>query len=251
MKKLLSLIVLVSYLALFLPTKAAIRSTDGASAQYVDCGSAAVLDNITNQTFAAWVKLTTLDPAGTRIIMAKGGGGVGNNFAMLSTGTGTLQLFRETGTTDDDVSALWSSFTGAAANTWMFVAGTRTGTSTHALYVGTRSLLAAPPSTYSVNTGGSGPLGNDGANTIKFSGGVSTQGLPGDIAWVGVWNRALTQRELWQVQTRNYPTNGIVLSIQSGFNGLGTPLDRSGYRHSCSFVGSGSTVAPHSPTLPI
>ena len=195
MKKLLALILILIPL---MASAEAVVFTNGSTTTVINYGSGAILDNLTNQTYIVWATLTTLDPASSsRFLILKGGGGVANNLAITSTGTGTFDYSRECGATDCIANALFSSFTGVTTNVPLCLAATRSGVNAPKLYIKVgRSGEVHEPSAYATQTGGSA-LGDDSANSIQVGGAAGGAfGLPGSVSFAATFSEVLTPSEI-------------------------------------------------------
>jgi hypothetical protein len=141
-----------------------------------------------------------------------------------------------------------------AANKWWFIAADYDvgGASRHHIYRGDLT-TAATECTYSVNQDGSGTRASDASWPFVIGNrrqtGVWAVAYRGDIAWVGLWNRVLTLKEIIEQQFRPHKTSGCVLFTHLGFNGTGTQYDLSGNGNNGTVTGA--SVADHVPlTLP-
>lgn len=209
---------------------------NGSTTTTLDCGSAAVLDNTGANTRVAIARMSNIDPAATRAVIHKGGGGISNNFVLIGTGTGTLGYSRVYVPTAAEATALWSSFVSTGANEWICMASTFDGTNAPKLYAAEIGAVMIEPSAYATQVAPIGVIGDDSANTEKI-GGISGSafGFPGNIAFVGIWNRALSQSELQSVCNRpNKLDSGNILFVYPGYTGGATEPEFSGYQHTCT-----------------
>jgi len=195
------------------------------------------LDNVDPATFVAWVTLRTLSQNAVRI-MTKNAGAARHNFFpqdFIGGGAGYgLELFRGRATTSLDIHANWTNFFGATANIPMFLAGQSdlNTAGNNRLFVGTQSIPAAEPSSYSVQTNGSGTATSN-AGQVCLIGNQDGQSfsLQGAIHWLGVWNATLSLAELLDLQHHPLTSPLLMRALawwMPGTNGAGPVLDLTG-----------------------
>ncbi len=220
------------------------------STDRVDYGSAAVFDNIATSTrnsqltAMGWVYATSF--ADGRTIVSKFRNGNSGWVCRLFGATGDLnfQIFRTVNftytTTDAPV----------ATNTWTFVAcvADLTATNVGHIYTGTLTSLVKERSYSGTATAGSGNVTDDSARSLFAGNGdraAIIDGWPGRVAWVGVWDRALSLGEVRDQQFHPHKTSGNILFSHLGFNGTGAQADWSGFKNNGTVTGA--TLAPHVP----
>lgn len=144
-----------------------------------------------------------------------------------------------------------STFPVYATNKWLFVGAVSDingANSDQKLYMGDLFSLAQPASTYTTQVVGAGSITSDvGANMGVGNNpvGGSANEFNGRIAWVGIWNRKLTQREIWAQQFFPHKTRGNVFFAQLGFSGKTTQKEWSGNKGSGTITGA--TISKHVP----
>lgn len=217
----------------------------------VNHGTATVLDNLDPFTVIAWAMSTTIGANGDKIYMK----GLGNNTEELAFDSTTVMAVRRGRATAAALAtATLTNFAAWGANKWLFLAGTcNTSVSgDNKLFIGDLTTPAAEPSSYGGSqTVGSGTVGNNnGAAAIVGNRSSDNRNWNGRIALVGVWNRLLTQGELWDQQWRPHPTSGNVFFIPFGFNSGGTQFDWSVLGANNGTI-TGATVADHVPLPPL
>lgn len=157
-----------------------------------------------------------------------------------------FSFYRERATTAVLMEAAAANFAAYANNAWVFfgaVFDTAAAASAQRLFMGSLTLAAAEPSSYATQTAGSGTNTASSSPIVFGNGGVTTREFKGDIAWVGVWNRVLTQNEVRDQQWHPHVTSGCVLF--SYYNGFATEPDWSGQASNGS--PTGTTVVKNAP----
>lgn len=196
-----------------------------ATTDRVDCGSAASLDDLSSISVLAWVYPTSL--VNDKAIVSKYRGTAGEGWILYMVGTsGAIGWRRERATTDQD----YVSNTGfLTADLWNCV-GVLSDTTDAKVYYGTLTSRMAEV-TYSSSAGGSGILAIDASRILMIGNrdaATPNAAFPGDIALAMVWNRRLSEGELFAQQFNPRVTSGCVLYVCCGFNGTGTQADWSG-----------------------
>ena len=240
----LTRISLILGLLLALPCPAALNYT--VDNQFVNCGSAAVLDNLDPFTAMLWVYPTSSaagahlyakPPAGSGgvLVFRRGFGGVLNELTFVRA-RATTATFYETNDTPLTTS-----------NKWYFVAASFASASTPVahIYVGDLTTIAAER-TYGTSTDGSGAISTDAANNLLIgSTGVTSENWRGRIALYHLVGSELSLGQIKEQQFRPHVVANSKLFIQLGFNGTGTQPDWSGNSNTCTVMGT--TVADHAP----
>lgn len=234
MKKiLLAILILIIPATSFASLRFTVATTDK-----VDFGSPAHLDNLATMTICAWIYPTTITGTnGPKIWVKDTDSGVNNRFN-IQNATGNLR-FR----INSSGGAAGSAETNTnylSANNWYFVCAVQdaVGSANNMrIYHGDlrRQIVEA---TYGVRVGLTVAKEADGTKNM-FIGGYTTLGsFPGEIAWVGVWNRVLSLQELRQQQGRVSRTSGNVFFSFLGFSGKTTQTDLSQFRNSGTITGT-------------
>lgn len=223
---------------------------DFGAGDYVDCGSAGSLDNLTAFTFCCWGKVP--DNATDRNIFQKShfnttgwrDGEITVNdrlFAGINRATSACQA-----RADLTNFSTWPGF-----GEWVFMAGrvnTAGAAGDQQLWMGSLTAPPVEPSSYTNQTAGSGSVPADG--TLNFFVGnrnpVSQDRPFGMMAFYGHWNRLLTAAEINHQWARPQRTTGNVLFLHLGFGwGTGTQRDLSGNGNHGTVTGA--SIADHIP----
>lgn len=216
----------------------------------VECGSNAVLDNLTKGTYAAWIYPNGITSDSRIVQKGLAASGIRNMGIDGASGAGKLYVYAYRPTI-----VLMISSTGLVTDTtWQFVAGTFDSTLTdndQHLYRGTLTSAVTEAATYSARTVGSGALGDNSATNQSIGNRAPAGAYPflGVIAWVGIWNRQLSLGELQAQQFRPHVTSGCVLFMHLGYAGTGTQPDWSGNGNNGTVTGA--TVSAHVPLRPV
>jgi hypothetical protein len=227
-----------------------------ASTEITEFGTGTSLDNLDPITIVLWVYLLTLgngagndstyyrktvDNQNLQRLRGLSNGAGGGSFAM-SVGRSVVAA-----TAVADVSL----FANYSLNQWIcLVAQADTTTAgNNLLFVGSRTADIAEPSVYTVQTNGSGTVGNNNGASAGIGSNGGPQFTNGMIGFVGVWNRLLNFGELLEQQYHPQPTAGIKLFNFPGFNGTGTQPDWSGNGNNGTVTGA--TVDVQMPLGPI
>lgn len=224
----------------------ALLFTNG-TAQRVNVGSAVILDDLTASSVMAWIYPTSI-VANTRIV-DKGAATGFFNLNIAGGGTARLSFFIDYNTTD---AGAQSADNVLVANIWQCAAATCDGTNAPKLYWGALNVpMAETAYTAATQTAPSGGRVTDNT-TVMALGSTQTvtaaRTFPGVIAWVGVWNRALSPVELIDLQMNPRPTSGCVGSWRLGLKGAALQLDESGYSNHGTIV---SGVTYTTATVPL
>ena len=237
-----TLLIILLTLSIQAQSWASLTFSDG-GAHRVNCGSASDLDDLTVVTIAAWIFPTATTQ--NRRISNKGGNTGFFNFSISSTGTAALSTFIDYTTTD--ASAV-SGDSVLSTNAWQFVAVTYDGANAPKIYHGTLTTALAEVS-YASQTAPSGSRVTDNTNDFVIANASQAsfnRGFPGRIAWLGLWNRALSLGELREQQFHPHVTSGNLIFMHLGFNGTGTQADWSGLGHNGTV-----TLATQSDHVPL
>ena len=218
-----------------------------ATTDTVNFGSGTTLDNLDAFTYALWIcpRATGLDVT----LLTKG------------TGAGNSRRVFLMGPLNNNMQCRIDNSGGGAANDgvaiadnvqvqdeWMFVAATFAGGTGIApvLYKGTLTTAVASLSLSSSQNLASAASSN-AANDQLIGTHAAVPDL--DIAWVGIWNVALTPGQLLDQQFRPHKTSGCVLSAHLGHQGGTTVADWSGNGNTGTITTA--TVVPHVPLRPL
>lgn len=223
----------------------------GGSGRYVNCGSNAVIDNLTAGTVLAWVYSAAGATSNSGVVWAKDGGGVYKYFSIpYYSGNRHYEFAWKRATSDLYVGCTTDQFAAFGLNKWLCV-GTAWDTAgsngDQHLWCGDLTTALAEPTSYNDSQAvGSGAPGNEASNSFyigNFS--TGTQSWDGRIAVVALFNRKLTLAEAisWQFSPRMLP--GCVGFWRLGENGTGTQRDLSGNaNHGTVTSATAGTFAP-------
>lgn len=232
--------ILLTILILIIPATsfASLRFVAGGSDK-IDFGSPAHLDNLAQMTICAWIYPTTLTPTNSPRVWNKDSDtGVNNRFHM-SGASGNNMRFRinSSGGSSGNVETNDNFVT---ANNWYFVCAVQeavgVANNMH-IYHGSRTTKVVE-STYGVRIDLTVAKEADATKNMIIGGNTTVSAYSGDIAWVGIWNRALTLREIQQQHGRVSPTSGNVFFSYLGFSGRTTQTDLSRFRNSGTITGT-------------
>ncbi len=219
----------------------------GNTAAKVNHGSDASLDNWTVGTYMMWIFVTGSGDDDIALL-EKLATGKELNFNPAF----TLTVTANRATTALSARADIANFSSYAQNTWMFIAGTfNTGGADgdQRLLIGDLSTFATEPSSYSMQTVGSGTLTVDAAaDLIVGNKAGDSRNLPGSIASVHIVNANLTNAQILAQQFRFSLFSDSQVYSHYGFNGTGTQADYSGNGN--SGIVTSATVADHVPLGP-
>ncbi len=223
--------------------------TSTSTTDRIDFGSGASLDNLAQFTYAAWAYPTTVTAGNIGVLFQKGLAAAGVWLLLaFDSNNGEMESITVRSTTNCHAR---SSTNWLTVNTWQFLACTiDTASSTNTdeqLWRGTLTAPPAEPPSYGIQESGSGTTSDNSASNFTVGNRTTNHGRewPGPIAWVGVWNRRLTEGELLAQWMRPHVTSGCVLFSHLGYNKLGTQADWSGNGNNGTVVGP--AVADHVP----
>ena len=211
--------------------------------QKVDCGSAAVLDNLDPFTAMMWLYPTSSATLAHLYSKAPAGGGGVLVLRRNSSPANDLLFVRTRATTTTFYETNDAPLT--TSNKWYFVAVSFASASTPVvhIYVGDLSTLAVE-STYGTSIDGSGALETDAANNLRIgSSGTSNINWRGRIALYHLVGSELSLGQIKEQQFRPHVVANSKLFMHLGYNGTGTQPDWSGNFNSGAVTGA--TVAPH------
>lgn len=152
----------------------------------------------TPMTIAAWVRVYQKSSAQT-IVMVAGGSSHYNQIA-FSSGLNKFYVASRAGGSENYAGGL----TTPSSNVWYHVVGTFTSATLRNLYIngvseGTNTTSTTP----TLNNIGVGAR-TDGAFPV-----VTSAGLDGEIAWVGIWTNVLTEQEIGQLSGMGNPGKAL------------------------------------------
>jgi hypothetical protein len=213
----------------------------------VDHGSDASLDDLDPITYLIWCRPVTA----TTMLFIDKRQTTDRGYRMLYSASGTNLIFfmdRDNGANAINMEA--ASF--ISTNIWQFYAAVADSTGANGdqkLFRGTLTSAPVEPGSYTTQTVGSGTVESN-ENGPQFVGNRRQFdfNFEGDIAWVGIWNVALTDGQIKAQWMRPHPTSGCVLFTHYGFNGTGAQPDHSGTGNNGTVTGA--TVIPHVPLAP-
>lgn len=235
MKKILiAILLLVIPATSFASLKFVVGGTDK-----IDFGSPAQLDNLATITICAWIYPTTLTTTNSPRVWNKDSNSGVNNRFHLSGASGNNMRFRinSTGGSSGNVETNTNFLT---TNNWYFVCAVQEAVgiaNNMHIYHGSRTSLARE-ATYGVRVDLTVAKEADNTKNMIIGGNTTLSSFPGEIAWVGIWNRALTLREIQQQQGKVSQTSGNVFFSFLGFSGRSTQTDISRYRASGTITGA-------------
>lgn len=212
-----------------------------ASSDRCEIAAATSINNMAGLTVAAWVYPTAL--ANFRRIAAKDTNSTAGWFLSIIN-TGFLSFSWSQNTTPDTATGTTLALT---TSDWWFTAATDDKSAAPKLYVGSIVAKVAQSSSAAAAAGTGGYI-DDSAIVLDIGNHQTTanQGFPGRIAWVGVWNRALSLGELKDQQFHPHVTSGNVVFTELGYNGTTSCIDWSGLRNTGTVTGA-TLSATHVP----
>lgn len=215
----------------------------------VNCAAAAGLG--TTWTVLMWVFVTTntagkqffLQPTTGAIphvqFLLNGSGGTAGNARVLF-GRATARTDYITSDRPFQTGSVWKCIAAT------FDTGAGAGLLAHIYHGDLATVLAE--STYGTATDGSGAFETENAALVIGNNAVPNSALLGRIAVVMAWNRVLSLAELQSQQFRPRKSDGCVLFMHLGFNGVSTQGDLSGNVNNGTVTGA--TQSDHVPLFP-
>ena len=231
-----------------------------AASQYIDCGSAAAIDDWTACSIVAWCRATSL---ATLDDIRR----IGAKTSTIPLGKELQHAYHSSGIAQDCLRFRVNRATAVAnaesvantvvANEWMFAAGVYDEASGPQIYKGTLTALVAEVAYSSGPTVGSGATSSDADGPLRWgqrpiAGANAASGFRGDISFGLYVNRRLTLAELQALQYRLlfYRFTEAKAAYQFGLHaGIGSQPDISGNGNTGTIVGS-VTLADHVPLGP-
>lgn len=247
--KALAILLIFGLLSIPFQAKAAISAVaDGQRASHYQATAGYGFRSVDTQgTFLIWFYPT--DDTARQVLFNAVGGGDWQISWRADLAGDNFEGFRALSPTYLSNSAAAANFAAYGLNKWLFMAftfNTAGAAGDQKLYMGDLTRLAREPSSYVSQTAGSGSTIATGPTLFVGNSVATTREFHGRIAHFSVWNRALTQREIWQQQFRPHVTSGNVLFTHYGYaNGLTTHTDWSGYRQ--NGTSTSIILAPHVP----
>lgn len=229
------------------------RSLTFASGQYVDCGSAASLDNLcyTGGAMTVWAEIYRTGDGSNQHLFVKDNVFPSGWIFMIDnlSAEGNLRLLVPHTTTMMDY--ISNSSNVVALNTWTFVAATFDAgvTPQGRVYMGSATSPLAEVSGYTNAIDGVGTMYDDAAHNVYIGNVQRATAYPffGRIGPCGVLNRALTVGELQQLQfSKRRNRAGCVLLPRLGGNGTSTQPDFSGNGNTGTVTGATVSDGPPS-----
>lgn len=213
------------------------------AAGHIVVHNSSALGTVSSFTILAWIYATD-DTTRQQIIRHTGTPDWGIQFRGDQPGD-YFYLDRHRATTYQVAQANSGNFSNYGLNKWIFVVGVIDLSGVPRFYIGDLNNYAAEPSSYTTQTAGSGTPDTTNANVDvgNFSA-VNTRYWRGRIAWVGVWDRALSAAEIRAQQFRPRVTPGCVFFAHYY---EGRAVDLSGNKANGSITGA--TGVPHAPFL--
>lgn len=221
---------------------------------YVNCGSAASLDNPTALTCLAWFYNTNGDTQDNCFILTKFKTSPDSYYTFVLGRQGqasgrrmAMEMARATtGLRAESTQNQWSN------NTWHFGAWVMDSAGANAdqkLYIGSLTAIAAEVSGYQTQRVGAGTLRDESTASLyigNWDGSTPWWQPAGILAFVGLWRRALTLGEIQAQQFRPRPTADCVLFMH--LSNASTVPDLSGNANNGTV--SGASVVDHVPLGP-
>lgn len=220
-----------------------------AGTEYVDCGSAAVLDDIAAGTVLAWINWST-NTANQRIAVKSTASYM---LSIVNTGL-SLQFFIGKSTQSLLAQALFTNLSAwPGAGRWALVAATwnDAGVATdQRLYAGSLTQPATEASAYSTQRPGTGTRTSDAAANLLWGSTGAGAGFSGDIACTALFARVLSLAEIRQWQATSLAEEGPALMggcvglWYHGEDGAANVLDWSGYANTGTVTGASRVIGP-------
>lgn len=208
-KKILSSLLVIAVFFSANPAYAALKFVSSGTSR-VGIKNVAPLNDMTAFTYLAWVNPTSI-VAGNSIIVKSVGTSNQKRFTVSST-AGDMNC-RVSGTT----AANYISATGVfATNTPVFVACVYDSTAATQIlfYKGTPTSTARPVACVTCTNGATESV--DANAYMLIGNNAGAQGFGGYIMWAGVWNRALSAKEIAELQFSPHVSSGCVVNMFLG-----------------------------------
>lgn len=252
MRKLIATLLTISLVS---PIWSASSLTYTATGDLVSVASSSSIDNMTAFTILTWVYPDATSEEGR--IAQKGTAAPPPWRLEWRPDIATPRMFfaRQRATTANIISANFSTFPVYAKNKWLYVAAVTNSAGANGdqhFFMGDGTTMAAEASSYNVQTVGSGTPVTEAGNNLGIGGnpaGGSVTEWNGNMAWIGIWNRALTLSEIHDQQFSPHITSGNVLFMYLGFNDTGTQIDLSGNGNNGTVTGA--TASSNGPPISI
>lgn len=211
----------------------------------VDFASNSVLDLGNTGTIMMWLRLN--DDTQRMTILGRDGTTAGgtayyNIDHRADLAGDPFQCSRERATSQIIAASNAANFAAYGLNKWIFLAfvfDTAGANADQKCLMGDLSTIAAEPSSYSSQSVGSGAASTSyGTSAVRVGNSLTNTAREtrGDIAWVSVWNVALTTPQIIQQQFR--PRIGAGCVLYAPFYTTGTQRDYSGNAQSGSVTGA-------------
>lgn len=218
-----------------------------ADTDLVNLGSSASLDNLSAATVAAWVNMDTISDATEPRLYNKAGT---QRFALVFNAT-QFGFEYSRSTTICRAKAAFANLPALDIAKWCFLACVMNSAGVNSdqqVFVGSLTSAVTEASAYDLQGVGSGTHDDAGADALIGHNTAAGSSIDGFVAWMGIWNRALTLGELQAQQFHPHVTAGCVGFYHLGWTGTGTQPDWSGNEN----VGTvtGATVGNHVPLGP-
>jgi hypothetical protein len=200
---------------------------------------------MTDGTFLVWCYPTDNTVRQGLVYHIGGGGGTGEYYLEWQ-GQQVAKNFdvaRMRGTQYSLARADAANFANFATSKWNFIAGAfdTVNTTGNKLLIGDLTHAAAEPSAYTIQRTGSGAASTSNGDCYIGVHSNTTFEFHGEIAFVGVWNRVLSNAEIIQQQWRPRITSGCVLFTFPGLYGTGSQPDFSGNATSGTITGAAAS----------
>lgn len=209
----------------------------------------ASIDDLSSMTLMIWYQVTTVAGGTAYCVINKHDGTAGDGFLMFrpggAVGPDDWWFIRNRATTDTSVQSNGNII---STNRWEWICVMDSDGVAPDLLHGTLAARAAAP-TYGTRTTGSGATAGESDRDLWIGNSDGTQPHQGRIGLVQIFNRRLTPAEALLHQYRPHVSNGCVLFLAPGSNGVGTQADWSGNANNGAVTGA--TVVDPLPLGPL
>lgn len=210
----------------------------GGGSERVDCGSAAMLDDLATFSMIAWAYPTGTSHAANRQMVFKGSSS-SRFLALSSAGAGSFVIFSSYSTTSGTARSSNSTY---SANAWQVFAGTMDapgGGTPHLYYSSGPTSALAEPSYAAGPTSPVGTIGSDASdNLLLGNANTFNRGFPGILGIAAIFNAVLSLANLEAI--RQSPRFALTFSSCLGLWKLGE--DGTGTQHDLTGNGNNGTV---------
>lgn len=228
---------------------ASIAALSFTSTNILTVTDATEITDVSPGTVLVWIYPTSVTTIGRSLFKSAGSGFFAISVRASNDGDFQLALLRAT--SNLIVNSAASTLT---ANTWQMIGATWDATLTDAdqeLWLGTQTSAMAEVTYGSTQSVGSGTINTTAGGDLRIGNNNATSNpFPGSIAFVGMWNRRLSQGEMEAQRLRPHVTSGCVLFTWLGLAGTGNQLDLSGNDNHATVSGASQADGPPVVLLP-